>query len=35
MALPTLTPVSQMSKVILPPTGNASDVTNTVLPFGT
>jgi len=35
MALPTLTPVSQMSKVILPPTGNASDVTSAILPFGT
>ena len=35
MALPTLTPVSQMSKVILPVTGTATNVTSAVLPFGT
>jgi len=34
MALPILTPVSQMSKVILPVTGNTANVTNEVLPFG-
>jgi hypothetical protein len=35
MALPVLTPVSQMSKVILPPTGTAGNVTTASLPFGT
>jgi hypothetical protein len=34
MALPVLTPVSQMSKVILPPTGNINNVTTSSLPFG-
>tara|TARA_A100001515_G_scaffold122102_1_gene105493 strand:- start:336 stop:1628 length:1293 start_codon:yes stop_codon:yes gene_type:complete len=34
MALPSLTPKSQSSKVILPPTGSADDVTSTNLPFG-
>ena len=34
MALPILTPKSQMSKVILPVTGNATDVTNDNLPYG-
>jgi hypothetical protein len=34
MALPVLTPVSQMSKVILPPTGNIANVTSENLPFG-
>jgi hypothetical protein len=34
MALPTLTPKSQMSKVILPVTGNAADVTTANLPYG-
>lgn len=34
MALPILTPKSQMSKVILPVTGNATDVTADNLPYG-
>lgn len=34
MALPILTPKSQMSKVILPVTGNAADVTTDNLPYG-
>lgn len=34
MALPVLTPVSQMSKVILPPKGNIDNVTTASLPFG-
>jgi hypothetical protein len=34
MALPILTPVSQMSKVILPITGNTANVTNDTVPFG-
>jgi len=34
MALPVLTPASQMSKVILPVTGNAANVTPNILPFG-
>ena len=34
MALPTLTPKSQSSKVILSSTGSADDVTSTNLPFG-
>lgn len=34
MALPVLTPVSQMSKVILPVTGNTQNVTANILPFG-
>jgi hypothetical protein len=34
MSLPILTPVSQMSKVILPVTGNAVNVTSASLPFG-
>ena len=34
MALPVLTPVSQMSKVILPVTGNIQNVTANILPFG-
>ena len=34
MALPILTPKSQMSKVILPVTGNAANVTSANLPYG-
>ena len=34
MAVPTLTPSSQTSTVILPATGTAGDVTSTNLPFG-
>lgn len=34
MSLPILTPASQMSKVILPPTGNIENVTTASLPFG-
>jgi hypothetical protein len=34
MALPVLTPVSQMSKVILPVTGNTANVVGSALPFG-
>ncbi len=34
MALPTFSPASQMSKVILPPIGNAANVTTSSLPFG-
>ena len=34
MALPNFSPASQMSKVILPPTGNVSNVTVSTLPFG-
>lgn len=34
MALPVFSPVSQMSKVILPPTGNIANVTTSSLPFG-
>ena len=34
MAVPTLTPSSQTSKVILPATGTLTDVTSTELPFG-
>ena len=34
MAVPTLTPKSQMSKVILPATGTYEDVTAANLPFG-
>jgi hypothetical protein len=34
MAIPNFSPVSQMSKVILPPTGNTANVTNSTLPFG-
>ena len=34
MSLPVLTPVSQMSKVILPITGNVVNVSQTTLPFG-
>jgi len=34
MALPVLTPASQMSKVILPVTGTASNVTATAVPYG-
>ena len=34
MALPILTPKSQMSKVILPVTGNAANVTATAVPYG-
>jgi hypothetical protein len=34
MSLPILTPTSQMSKVILPPTGNVLSVTTSSLPFG-
>jgi len=34
MALPILTPVSQMSKVILPVTGTAANVTATAVPYG-
>lgn len=34
MALPVLTPASTMSKVILPPTGSAQNVTTSSLPFG-
>ena len=33
MALPTLTPASQMSKAILPPTGNVDDV-SVAVPYG-
>jgi len=34
MALPTFSPVSKMSKVILPPTGNILNVNTSSLPFG-
>jgi hypothetical protein len=34
MSLPILTPTSQMSKVILPVTGNINNVTTSSLPFG-
>ena len=34
MALPNFSPASQMSKVILPPTGNVLNVTVSTLPFG-
>jgi hypothetical protein len=34
MSLPILTPTSQMSKVILPVTGTAANVTTSSLPFG-
>jgi hypothetical protein len=34
MAIPNFSPVSQMSKIILPPTGNTENVSNTTLPFG-
>ena len=34
MALPDFSPISKMSKVILPPTGNILNVTNANLPFG-
>ena len=34
MAVPTLTPSSQTSRVILPATGTLTDVTSTELPFG-
>ena len=34
MSLPVLTPVSQMSKVILPVTGTAANVTATSVPYG-
>jgi hypothetical protein len=34
MALPILTPSSQISKVILPVTGNAANVTTATLPYG-
>jgi hypothetical protein len=34
MALPTFTPESKMSKVILPPTGNTANVSTSSLPFG-
>jgi hypothetical protein len=33
MALPNFSPISQMSKVILPPTGNVANVTTSSLPF--
>lgn len=33
MALPNFSPLSQMSKVILPPTGNVANVTTSSLPF--
>lgn len=33
MALPIFSPASQMSKVILPPTGNVANVTTSSLPF--
>lgn len=34
MAIPNFSPASQMSKVILPPTGNVINVTTSSLPFG-
>ena len=34
MSLPVLTPISQMSKVILPITGTAANVTTTAVPYG-
>ena len=34
MAIPTLTPVSQTSKNILPATGSTANVTSTAVPFG-
>ena len=34
MALPVLTPTSQMSKAILPPTGTTANVTSANLPYG-
>jgi hypothetical protein len=34
MSLPVLSPASQMSKVILPVTGNTTNVTTAVIPFG-
>ena len=34
MALPTLTPVSQTSAIVLPVTGTASGVTSTAVPYG-
>lgn len=34
MALPDFSPLSKMSKVILPPTGNTANVTTSSLPFG-
>jgi hypothetical protein len=34
MALPDFSPISKMSKVILPPTGNTGNVTTSSLPFG-
>lgn len=34
MAIPNFSPVSQMSKVILPATGNVNNVTTSSLPFG-
>jgi len=34
MAIPTLTPVSQTSKNILPETGSVANVTSTAVPFG-
>lgn len=34
MALPDFSPISKMSKVILPPTGNVVNVTTSSLPFG-
>ena len=34
MAVPTLTPSSQTSTVVLPATGTLTDVTSTNLPFG-
>ena len=34
MSLPVLTPVSQMSKVILPVTGTAANVTSAAVPYG-
>ena len=34
MALPTLTPISQTSAVVLPVTGTASNVTTTAVPYG-
>ena len=33
MALPNFSPISQMSKVILPPTGNTANVSTATLPF--
>jgi len=35
MAIPTLTPPSETSRIILPSTGSSSEVTESVLPYGT